>query len=820
MAYNDALPAAPPPARTMSRKITNQMENGDRAEHVTGIDDSTLASLIANGEDLGPTIRSIFEAGKPEALLHQLRTFVKRKEVEIEELCKQHYEEFIRAVDELRFVLVDADELKHGLGMQNAEMQEVGLGLLRRLEELIDSHGIRTNLGTAIELLRDCKATLDLCAKVNDAIAKDLYYQALKALDAIEREQLRRIPAAALRAYVERQIPACRAHIERKVNKEFNEWLVHIRGISRDIGKQAMGQASSARQREVELGERQRQAEEQTRSGQRAVAYMLEVEDVEEDGSLLRFDVTPVYRAHYINTCLHLQEQFREYYYDNRKLQLSSDLQFSSGQFVPQAFNTYCTQVAGFFIVEDRVMRTAGGLVTGSQVDNLWETAVARMKVVMEEQFARMSTSEHMLLVKDDASLLCACLRRYGFQVTPLLDVLDSMRDKYHDLLLQDSRRQINDVLANDKYEQMVMKKGYEYNMNVLAFHIQSTDIMPAFPYVAPFSATVPECCRIVRNFIDDSVSFLAHSGQMDSYDVVRRYLDRLLTGVLNEAMLRMIKTPTMQVSHAMQLAANMTVLERACSFFAEHAAKLCGIPVRLIEGTGGGLTSRAILRQSQAVAYDQMLRLVKSKIDDMMMGTDNIQWMPSEPPTMGNEYLTDLRIYLETMMETARDILPVDAFDKVCSGMMKHISDRIVGMLCGPDVKKFNLYAIQGIDTDIRVLEQFADEQSERGSLDKEAGGKKPLKQCLVEARQLVSLLLSNQPDHFTSRPVREKSYYALTPAQVIAVAEKYKDVTDPKGGVFGGRNPKQLNKKKLLEALAKKLREEVASGGREAAY
>ena len=34
----------------------------------------------------------------------QLRTFVRGKEVEIEELCKQHYEEFIRAVDELRSV--------------------------------------------------------------------------------------------------------------------------------------------------------------------------------------------------------------------------------------------------------------------------------------------------------------------------------------------------------------------------------------------------------------------------------------------------------------------------------------------------------------------------------------------------------------------------------------------------------------------------------------------------------------------------------------------------------------------------------------------
>ena len=185
--------------------------------------------------------------------------------MEIEELCKVHYEEFIHAVDELRYVLVDADELKHGLNMQNTEMQEVGSSLLRKLEELIESHGVKTNLADAMEQLKKCKLVLDLCAKVNEAIGANSFYQALKTIDLIERDHLRNIPARILRRYVERQIPICRAHIERKVNLEFSDWLVHIRSIAKDIGKQAVGQASSARQREVELGERQRQAEEQVR---------------------------------------------------------------------------------------------------------------------------------------------------------------------------------------------------------------------------------------------------------------------------------------------------------------------------------------------------------------------------------------------------------------------------------------------------------------------------------------------------------------------------------------------------------------------------
>jgi len=104
----------------------------------------------------------------------QLRTFVEKKKVEIEELCKVHYEEFIRAVDELRYVLVDADELKHGLAMQNAEMQEVGSGLLHKLDELIQHNAVKTNLATALSLLRKCKAVVDLCAKVRAAVPLSL----------------------------------------------------------------------------------------------------------------------------------------------------------------------------------------------------------------------------------------------------------------------------------------------------------------------------------------------------------------------------------------------------------------------------------------------------------------------------------------------------------------------------------------------------------------------------------------------------------------------------------------------------------------------
>lgn len=778
-------------------------ENGDRGR--AGVDELALASSIGNGEDLGPIIRAAFEVGKPEALLHQLRSFVKKKEVEIEDLCKVHYEEFIHAVDELRGVLVDADELKNGLSSENSQMQEVGNALLAKLDELIEAHTTKKNLTEAIDSLKVCTAVTDLCVKSNEHIMNNMYYPALKLLDAIERDYLPKIPSRAFRFMLERQIPLSRGHIEKSVSNEFNEWLVQIRSIAREIGQQSIGQASSARKREMELRIRQREAEELSRSGVKDCVYMLETEDLDEDDSLLKFDLTAVYRAHFIHTCLGLQDQFRDYYFKNRQLQLNSDLQISSMQSFLELHQTYFAQVAGFFIVEDRVLRTAGGLMSSSQVENLWETAAAKMISVVEDQFSRMQTANHLLIVKDYVSLLCATLRRYGYQVGPLLDVLDKNRDKYHDLLLSDCRRQINDSLANDKHEKLLIRKEYEYKSNVLAFHLQTTDSMPAFPYVAPFSATVPDCCRIVKTFIEDSVSFLAYGGQMDFYDVVKKNLDKLLINVLNEALLKVIRSTTLAVSHAMQIAANMTVLERSCDFFAQYAAQLCGIPVRLVDRPHALLTARSVLHTSQGAAHEQMLILVKSKVDEFMQLTDHINWTPDDPPQNGNEYLNEVIIYLETILSLAQQILPLDALDTVVSGVLKHISDAIVATFMSDEVRRFNINAVMGIDADVKVLESFADERYQSMGLN-ELQGTTNLRQCLSEARQLVNLLTSSQPDLYLNPVIREKSYNALDYKMVVVIAEKYRDLPER---MFSSRSSRNAGKKKSLDALVRRLKD-----------
>ncbi|KAL2236561.1 exocyst complex component SEC15B [Sesamum indicum] len=794
--------------KTRRRIVPAAAENGDTADKQ---DQLLLSSAICNGEDLGSFVRKAFASGKPETLLHHLKHFTKSKESEIEDVCRAHYQDFIVAVDDLRSLLSDVDSLKSSLSNSNNKLQNVAVPLLTSLDAYVEAKNKCSNIALAISSLSTCVQLMELCSRANFHLTKNNFYMALKCLDSIETNFQDKTPSATLKRMLEKQIPAIRAHIERKVSKEFGDWLVEIRIVSRNLGQLAIGQASAARQREEELRIKQRQAEEQSRLSLRDCVYALEEEEDDEidgvvDGSngvngISGFDLTPLYRAYHIHQTLGLEDRFKQYYFENRKLQLTSDFQVSSMTPFLESHQTFFAQIAGFFIVEDRVLRTGGGLISKMEVENLWDTAVSKMCSVLEDQFSRMQTANHLLLIKDYVSLLGVTLRRFGYPIDALLDVLSKHRDKYHELLLSDCRKQFAEALAADKFEQMYMKKEYEYSMNVLSFQIQTSNIMPAFPYVAPFSSTVPDCCRIVRSFIEDSVSFMSYGGQLEFFDVVKKYLDRLLTEVLDGALLKVINSSIGGVTQAMQMAANMAVFERACDFFFRHAAQLSGIPLRIAER---GRRQFPLIKARDA-AEETLSGLLKQKVDGFLSLIENVNWMADDPPQGGNEYANEVIIFLETLVSTAQQVLPVQVLKRVLQDVLAHISEMIVGALLGESVKRFNINAIMGLDVDVRLLESFAENQA---PLLSEAEANQ-LKSGLAESRQMVNLLLSNHPENFLNPVIRERSYNALDYRKVVSISEKLRDQSDRLFGSFGTRGAKQNPKKKSLDALIKRLKD-----------
>ncbi|KAJ3673888.1 hypothetical protein LUZ60_005880 [Juncus effusus] len=792
----------------MSKKRT-VLENG--ADIGIG---SGLAASIANGEDVGPIVRHVFESGRPDSLLHFLKTIAKNKEIEIEELCKLHYEEFIRAVDELRGVLVDADNLKSNLTLENSRLQEVGLVLLDKLEELIELYSVKKNVGEALEALKVCVKVLTLCTTCNHHVSEGKFYPALKTLDQIEKEYLQIIPLKTLKNVVSQKIPAIKLHIEKKVCTEFNDWLVNIRSTAKEIGQLAIRQTATCRQKEEETKMRQREAEEHSRTGStafNACVYSLNSLEDSQLESPLDFSLTPVYKAYHIYSCLGIGEKFREYYIKNRIMQLNLDLQVSGSQPFLESHQPYLGQIAGFFIVEDRVLRTAGGLLSEEQVESTFESAIGKMTAVLEFQFSKLDTASHLLLIKDYVSLLGTTLKRYGFRTGPLLEILDKTRDKYHEILINECRKQIKELLTNDNYEQMVMKKEYEYNMHVLSFNLLPIDIIPEFPFVAPFSCSVPDVCRVIRSFIEDSVSFLSFSGGIivNFYEVVKKYLDKLLIEVLNDSLLNIIHSGNFGVSQAMQIASNIQIFEHACdNYFISQAALLCGLPKRVVERPHGGLSAKAVLKASQNAAYNTLLDLINTKLDEIMMQLGNVNWITEEIPEHANDYMNEVLVYMDSVFSASQQVLPIEAIYKIMIGSLSHVNDSIIAAFLSDSLKRFNVNSVIGIDIDLKLLENFAEGRWINGGMS-ELNKEMSFNDCLVELRQILNLLLSNQPENFMNPVIRERNYGSLDYKKIAIICDKFKDSPDRLFGSLGARNTKQNARKKSMDVLKRRLKD-----------
>jgi hypothetical protein len=77
----------------------------------------------------------------------------------------------------------------------------------------------------------------------------------------------------------------------------------------------------------------------------------------------------------------------------------------------------YCSQVAGFFVIESYVQRVTDGLVGPAEGAALWAGAQRSLKATLEAAFEQLSTASLMLMVKDFVLLVCVALERAGYQV-------------------------------------------------------------------------------------------------------------------------------------------------------------------------------------------------------------------------------------------------------------------------------------------------------------------------------------------------------------------------------------------------------------------
>eukprot|EP00210_Caulerpa_lentillifera_P003559 g3395.t1 len=674
-----------------------------------------------------------------------------------------------------------------------------------------------------------------------------------------------------LKGFLQEILNDLRNIIQQLAVSDFNDWLVTARSEARQIGLQAIRQAAINRQHEDRCTEERKTILEQLKnansideivsmvssslgthsatseSSKRPAFQSMDVISFSEtsnqtdddhieksstlsdrSGNLSLFhsrggsfslmeapvsaksemNMRGLHRCVYVHKRLGRMGHFREYYLEQRRLQMDSDLRPPSNFL--EVYQAYLSQVTGFFIIEDNVQRMTDGLINQQDVDRFWEMAITMLKSVVDSAFEGMNSASAMLLVKDFLLLVCGGLSRCGYPAANLKEILSSNMGKYHALMNAQGTSQVAKILHNDSMECVKIKteaqKSDYLKQLGLPYSIDLAKEAPKVPFTASFTEMVPQMINVVHEYVRDSIAYL--KGLINHGDILTtacQHRDKMIKVTLDSlhSQLNNMIYGDLSLEKSMQLVTNVWALSLGFNTIEDWTMQYA---------MGGNQTNPTINRKSSVlatskVAYqlqmraleDVCIRLVihvtSSEINTFMTQMRSWDYVPRiSPPSATSPLIEELMIYLNGVHDSGIRRMPKANVESMMKAVMKVVGCGFLDVLCGNSISAINEHGFNRLLEDLNALEKFSDQFNIQG-----------LSLEISKPRKLCSLVLSDQS---LSENVDEvlKEAPDVSHRALIAVLEKYREV----GGWQAQRVSKRGMKRRDIDILVRKLKEQ----------
>ena len=449
-----------------------------------------LQEIEAVDEYWGPTFRGVYEAGQHEVFLERLEDRIKKHDKDIEKMCSHHYQGFIESVRDLLRVRSQATQLKREVEGVDKEMRGSCARVVAGAELLVKARNTESNISATIESLSLCLPVLAMFTKLSKQMRDKKYHPALKTLEQLEQNHLPKIANYRFSKQMREQIPILRESIKQSSMTDLKDFLENIRKFSPKMGEIAMRHA-------VE------QLEDKTYEALSESTF-----DTEEDLSAPDLvDFGPVYRCLHIYTVLGERETYERYYRKQRAQQCTLTLTPPNNMHEDiDGYGAYFHGIVGFFVCEDHILNTGGGLVSKGYLEEVWGGATAKIVATLRTHTAYCTDAGLMLRIKNLVMLFASTLKTYGYNVERLYELLQELRDHYNEVLMQRwdsiifykhiiiivlSRwvTQFRDIFDADNYHPIQISSLVEYTDITSSFPHQNAALEAApFPKQFPFS--------------------------------------------------------------------------------------------------------------------------------------------------------------------------------------------------------------------------------------------------------------------------------------------------------------------------------------------
>lgn len=580
---------------------------------------------------------------------------------------------------------------------------------------------------------------------------------------------------------------------------DLDEWIASLGKLSGRLGAVAFSQIESLR-------ETWRQTQtEQAHLAQYKFNSPVELSFRDTDfdyldNSQIREDLSSLYECALVHASLGLSLDFREHFQNELKVQrdylVPSSLTITKTttegevQHDLKEVEFMFQSVAGFCIIDKIVSRQIKGLRLQDDVDEFWNSLCQKLVTVLTNSLDKLEDLDALRNLRTMYILFVQTMQNFDFNITELQRLLMILFQRYNKMLQKKFIADFQQTAEEDDYMPMIIKNEdlYMKIANISWYKIDEKENKASFPRVLPFSQVYPLCCAEVRNFLQSLETFMGdlEHNEREVQTLIRQSIDELLIDTVCHTFEERLKSTTRE--QIVQILINMEYFQNAS----------CEIEKLLMTNKGSSeeasvtLNATERFRAARKKAEERIFELLNSIVDDFLEIAE-YDWVTTTKRTTPSTYLTEMVTFLKTMVNSTlvnlphsiRSFLYLDAFDHLCSSLLKFLID---------SSESLTIQGVENFDMDVRYLEAFINELA-RDSNDMS------LTTTVLELRQSIDLVCSQNISDYNNTLIRMKKYDRVRPENAQTLFQKVNHArsisqgsTDSANGVGGQKTSSKI--------------------------
>ncbi|XP_060524223.1 exocyst complex component 6 [Cylas formicarius] len=757
--------------------------------------DLYLQEIEGVDEYWGPTFRAIFDNNQHAEFKQKLEERIKHHDKDIERLCNVYYQGFIDSVRELLVVKYQSKNLNEQVVSLDKELHTSSQAICKSGAELLKARKVQSNIATVVSQLNLCLPVFVTYSKLQKQISEKRYYPALKTLEELEHLHLPHVANYRFSNQLRAKIPKYREKIETASMSDLKDFLENIRKFSPKIGEVAMRHTTEqlASDPTVIGRKKKRNLRQPSESGDHFSEDDLSPQEL--------IDFSPIYRGLHIAHVLGKVATFETYYRAERTKQARLVLQPPTNMHESEeSYRNYIYSVLGFFILEDHVLNTGGGLITKAFLEDMWTMALSKVTTALQTHSAYCTDATLILRIKDLIMLFCTTLRNYGYSVKPLWELMRELRDHYTEVLMQRWVQVFREILSKEDFQPIKIDDQEQFEQILLSFPWEGDlpdDVR--FPYCFPFSSMVPKVYQQVKEFIYACLKFSEdlNLSQVEVDEMIRKSMNLLLTRTFSGCLSSTFRSPNVNLQKICQIIIDTGYLEDANVYLDQFISNITGEESRSVT-TGQG--QHAMFKTAREDAVRQICEKLKQKLDEFLE-LESYDWVLVEPKGHASSFISDMIAYLQTTFQSFTT-LPPEVAQVACKAACEHIARSMFALMMNNETKQVSMGALNQFNLDLLQCEQFAASEPVKGLQQDE------LLSYFSKLREILDLLISwDWPAYFHDYGQETSKYKKVHPETAIVLLEKLKE--GDKKNMFTVLKKNERDKKKLLETVLKQLKQ-----------